>query len=58
MVLSTNFRTLDHPKVDLGEVEKAMLQVLACNFELILGLLTIPKCVFAEVEKAIFQWPA
>ena len=32
-----------------------MFQVLACHFELILGLLIIPKCIFVEVEKAMFQ---
>ena len=35
MVLSTYFRALDQPKLDLVEVEKAMLQLLACHFELI-----------------------
>ena len=57
IVLSTYFRALDQPKLDLREIEKAMLQVLECHFELILGLLTIPKCVFVEVDKAIFLWP-
>jgi len=31
-----------NPKCDLGEVEKAMFHVLACHFEIIFGLLTIP----------------
>ena len=32
-----------------------MFQGLASQFELIFGLLTIQKCEFGEVEKAIFQ---
>ena len=31
--------------------------MVAHHFELILGHLTIRKCVFVEVDKAIFQWP-
>jgi len=49
------FFFLISPKCDLGEVEKAMLQLLACHFELIFGPFTIPKC---DVEKALFQGPA
>ena len=52
--LGTHFLPLD----DLGEFEKAMFHLLACHFELIFGLLTIPKCDFVEVDKAFFQGPA
>ena len=36
------FFLLTSLKCDLGEVEKAMFHVFACNFEIIFGLLTIP----------------
>jgi len=39
----------------MGEVEKAMFEGLACNFELIFGLLTIQKCNLGEVEKGMFH---
>ena len=32
-----------------------MFQGLACHFELIFGLLTIPKCDLGDIEKAMFQ---
>ena len=32
-----------------------MFQGLACHFELIFGLLIIPECDLAEVEKVMFQ---
>jgi len=32
-----------------------MFEGLACHFELIFGLLTIPKCDLLDVEKAMFQ---
>jgi len=32
-----------------------MFQGFACHFELIFGILTIPKCNLSEIEKAMFQ---
>jgi len=40
------FYLLNSPKCDLGEFEKAMFQELACNIELIFGLLIITICDF------------
>ena len=40
-------------RLDVGR--EAMFQGLACHFELIFGLLTIPKCELGEVEKAMFK---
>ena len=48
------FFLLTSPKCDLGEVEKAMFQGLACQFELIFGLFTVPKCDLVLVEKLMF----
>jgi len=39
----------------MGEFETAMFQVLACNFELIFGILTIQNCDLFEVEIPMFQ---
>ena len=49
------FILLTSRKSDLGEVEKAMFQGLACRFELIFGFLTIPICDLVEVEKSLFH---
>jgi len=43
------FFLLTSLKCDLGEVEKAMFQELACHFVLIFCLLTIPKCDLIKV---------
>ena len=43
------------PKFDLGEVEKAMFHVLACHFELILGLLTIQNATLLRSRKRSFK---
>ena len=47
--------TQKNPKFDLGEIEKAMFKGVACHFELIIGLLTIPKCYLDEFENAMLQ---
>ena len=38
-----------------SKVEKAMFQGVACDFELIFGLLANPKCDMGEIEKVMFQ---
>jgi len=50
-----SFLALDHPKMRLGKVEKAMFQGLALHFEFIFSLLTSRKCILGEVEKAVSQ---
>ena len=42
-------------KCVLGEIEKAIFQVVARTWELIFFLLTSPKCDLGEVVKAMFQ---
>jgi len=39
----------------LDKVEKAMLQLIICHYELIFGIFTIPKYDFVEGEEALFQ---
>jgi len=39
----------------LDEVEKAMIQVVECQFKVIFCLLTNRKCDFFQIEKAIIQ---
>ena len=51
------FRALDQPKLDLGEVEKGMLQVLACHFELIYGLLPFQNASLLRSIKRYFNGP-
>jgi len=55
MALKSHFFLLTTPKFDFGEVEKAMFQLVASDWELIFFLLTSPKCDLGEVEKAMFQ---
>ena len=42
------------PKCDLDEVEKAMIQVVKCHFEVIFCLLTNRNCNF-KVDKTTIQ---
>jgi len=45
--------------MQFDEVEKAMIQVVKCHFELIFGLLTNPKCELVELQIAmieVFAW--
>ena len=49
------FCLLKSQKFDFGEVEKAMLQVVARHWELIFFPLSNPKCELDEVAKASFQ---
>jgi len=49
------FYLLTSPKLDFGEFEKAMFQVVARHLEHVFFLLTSPKCDLGEVEKAMFQ---
>ena len=44
------FFLLTNPKCDLGEVEKAMIQVVECHFEVIICSLTNQKCEFFSIR--------
>ena len=55
MAHKSHFLPIDKLKIRLGEVEKAMIQVVARHWELIFFLLTSPKCGLCYVEKAMFQ---
>jgi len=45
------FFPLTTPKGDLGEVEKAMFQVLACHFELTLEAFTFQNTTLLKLRK-------
>jgi len=50
---STNYRTLDLPKSELGEFNKAPFPVVVRHCEHIFWPLTFPNCDLVEVEKAM-----
>jgi len=48
-------KSLTSLKFDLDKDEKAMLQVLACDFELILGLVTVSDISMARIAHNQFS---
>jgi len=53
--LLCHFGFMTKKKCDLGEVDKAMFQVVARHCELIFFLLIRPKCDLCEIDKDMFQ---
>ena len=49
------FCLLTSLKLDFDEVEKAMLYLFECYFEVLLYFLTNQKCEFFQVDKATIQ---
>ena len=55
MTLSSYFGPWTSPKCDLDEVEKTMIQVVECHFEVVFCFLTKRNCEFFQVDKRIFK---
>ena len=53
--MRTNLLLLTSPKCDLDEVDKAIIQVVECHFEVILCYLSNRKCKFFKLKKATIQ---